>query len=121
MEADLANARRQVPAHPPELLGELPQDRPAVERQPRPRQPGKRGNELRERRIAGDGQPLGPPVEPEDRVPAAIGGEVPGEHEESVGGLLRPIEKPQHPYLRVEDVARPRAPHLADDVLEQRH
>ena len=31
---------------------------------------------------------LRPSVEPEDRVPAAIAGEVAGEHEQSVGGLL---------------------------------
>ena len=56
MEADLAHASRQVPVHPPQLLGERGQGRSAVERQPRHGQLGQRGHELRERRATGDGQ-----------------------------------------------------------------
>ena len=105
----------------PSCVGERGQGRPAVGRQPCDGELRQRRDEPRERLAARDGPLFGPSVQPEDRVPAAVVGEVPGEHEEAVRERLIPIEEPQHPDLRVEDVARPGGSHLVDGVFEQRH
>ena len=61
-----------------------------------------------------------PPVKPEDSVPAAVGGQISGEHEEPEERFLGWTQEPEHPDLRVKDVARPGSPDLVDCALEQR-
>ena len=66
------------------------------------------------------GRPAGSPVKPEDSVPAAIGSKVPGEHQEPEEGYVGSVQEPEHPDLRVKDVARPGPPHLVDDAFSSR-
>jgi len=120
METHLADAVWQLPFDPPHLLGKLGQDRVTAWRQRRHGQPAQRANKSNQRRITVVDPSRPPAIEPEDRVPAAIGGEVSREHQQPICGLLGFVAESEHPGLRVEDMAWPGAPHRVDDVFEQR-
>ena len=120
MEASLANAGRQVPTHPPQVLGERRQRGMPVGRQLSDSEVGQRGNEAHKGCVARFPSSLQPPIKPEECVPTAIGGEVTGEHEQSEGSLLRLIQESKRPDLRMKNVAQPGSPDSMDDVLEQR-
>ena len=119
MEASFAYAVRQVPLNPPQLLGELSKCGITIGWQRRDGQLGQRGYEPGERRAFINQSPLRPPVKPEERIPAAIGGEVAGEHEAPVGRLLRVVDESEYPDLGMENVARAGPAHLVDDILEK--
>ena len=120
MEASLAYAVRQIPLNTPQLLCELSKCGMTIGGQRRDGQLGQRGYKPGERRAFINQPPLRPPVEPEERIPTAIGGEVAGEYEATVGGILRPVDESKHPDLGMKDVAGPGSPHLVDDILEKR-
>ena len=120
MEASLANAVRQVPLNPPQLLGERRECGTTGGRQLSDGQLGQRGYKPGERRVFSYSSPLRPPVEPEERIPTAIGGQVAGEHEAPVGRLLQLVDESEHPDLGMKDVAWPGPPHLVDHILEKR-
>ena len=120
MESNLANTNWQVPVNSTKLRGEPRQRGMPIRRQPRNGQPGQRSKELSEGRVGPNELPLQTTVKPEECVPTPIGSEVPGEHEQAEGRLLRPIKESEHPDLRVKDVAGSWPSHLVDNVLKQR-
>ena len=120
VEPGLADARRQVPLNVSQLLGEAGEGPVTLGWQRRDCQTGERSDELSERCVARAGLFSSLSVEPENRVPAAVCGQIPGEYEEPVGRLVRLIAKSEDPDLRMEDMARSRSLHSMDYVLKQR-
>ena len=102
MKACLANPVGQVPDSLPQLICEPLDSFTTVAWQAVHGQPGQGGYELSQRGVACDRPAAQPPVKPEDSVPAAVGGKVPGEHEEPDERFLGWTQEPEHPDLRGE-------------------
>ena len=118
MEVYLANAGRQFPTNIPQLVGQGEDRYAAIGWQRRDCEIRQLGNKAHEGRVAFVLNPIRASVEPNDGVPTTVCGQIPSQHQESVGGLVRPIQEAEHPDPWMKDVARSWSPHLIDHVLK---